>query len=247
MTAKLSRRILVADDDANTRFLCTEILQAAGFEAHTAPDGVSALKMLSTREYDLVITDVNMPELDGFGLYAAAAAVAPRLKERFIFMTAGLGAGAWPKLKGLEARCILKPFKISEFLGFVDSVLLGAARVGRCGAYESQRADRRFELSERCEVYEKSTTHKRVFSAVISDISRGGIKVLYPGAALKAQAQVSVYTSINRLDFQRNATVVWSHEITGCGTASGLVLTQPIPVTSVLVRTLGEDARLAAV
>lgn len=247
MTAKFSRRILVADDDANTRFLCTEILQAAGFEAHTAPDGVSALRMLAAREYDLVVTDVNMPELDGIGLYVSAAAVAPRLKDRFIFMTAGLGAGTWPKLKGLEARCILKPFKISEFLGFVDSVLLGTAREERCGADNAQRADRRFELSERCEVYEKSSTHKRVFSAIISDISRGGIRVFYPGAALKADARVSVYTRINRLDFQRNATVVWSQEIKGCGTASGLSLTQPIPVASVLVSTAHADARLAVV
>ena len=247
MTAKLFRRILIADDDANTRFLCTEILQAAGFAAHTAPDGASALQMLSAHEYDLVITDVNMPLLDGIGLYAGAAAMEPRLKDRFIFMTAGLGSDTWPKLKGLEAKCIMKPFKISEFLGFVDTVILGAAGQGHRGAYDSQRADRRFELSERCEVYEKSSTHKRVFSAIVSDVSRGGIKVIYPGAALKAQAQVSVYTRINGLDFLRNATVVWSHEISGCGVASGLSLTNPIPVTSVLVRSAHAEERLAAV
>jgi len=70
-TASLERkesrqRILLAEDQMTTRLLEKSILEAAGFEVETAVDGLAALNRLEQDLYDLVITDVQMPRMDGF-------------------------------------------------------------------------------------------------------------------------------------------------------------------------------------
>lgn len=61
-------RILTVDDSASMRALLRHALSANGFDVVQAEDGVAALEWLALNEVDLVITDINMPRLDGFGL-----------------------------------------------------------------------------------------------------------------------------------------------------------------------------------
>lgn len=61
-------RILTVDDSASMRALLLHALRGHGFHVEQAVDGQEALEWLSTNEVDLVITDINMPRLDGFGL-----------------------------------------------------------------------------------------------------------------------------------------------------------------------------------
>jgi CheY-like chemotaxis protein len=61
-------RILVVDDDPVMRTLPCHVLKAAGYAVDVAPDGASALRLARERGYDLVVTDLDMPGLDGFGL-----------------------------------------------------------------------------------------------------------------------------------------------------------------------------------
>nr|WP_246337892.1 response regulator [Azospirillum oleiclasticum] len=63
--------ILVVDDSLTTRTLEKSILEAHGFEVHLAVNGMQALRHLRAERIDLVIADVQMPELDGFGLLAS--------------------------------------------------------------------------------------------------------------------------------------------------------------------------------
>jgi two-component system chemotaxis sensor kinase CheA len=62
------QRLLVADDSFATRELIRSILSAAGFDVTTAVDGVDALDKLRSAPYDLIVSDVEMPRLDGFQL-----------------------------------------------------------------------------------------------------------------------------------------------------------------------------------
>ncbi|HEX6929241.1 MAG TPA: hybrid sensor histidine kinase/response regulator [Gammaproteobacteria bacterium] len=64
------RSILVAEDSITSRSLLKNILEAAGFEVVTAVDGIDAYTTLKTRAFDLVISDVDMPRLNGFELTA---------------------------------------------------------------------------------------------------------------------------------------------------------------------------------
>ncbi len=61
-------RILTVDDSASMRALLNHALSANGFDVAQADDGLSALEWLAVNEVDVVITDINMPRLDGFGL-----------------------------------------------------------------------------------------------------------------------------------------------------------------------------------
>lgn len=66
--AKARKRILVADDSITTRSLEKSILEAAGYEVAVAPDGAAAWQMLQERGADLLVSDVEMPRMDGFAL-----------------------------------------------------------------------------------------------------------------------------------------------------------------------------------
>jgi two-component system, chemotaxis family, chemotaxis protein CheY len=61
-------RILTVDDSPSMRALLMHALTAEGFHVDQADDGVSALDWLKENECDVVITDINMPRMDGFGL-----------------------------------------------------------------------------------------------------------------------------------------------------------------------------------
>lgn len=67
----MSKRILVVDDSATMRDMLIQYLQASDYMVATATSGAQALDLLKTERYDVIITDLEMPELDGFGLIRA--------------------------------------------------------------------------------------------------------------------------------------------------------------------------------
>jgi two-component system chemotaxis sensor kinase CheA len=68
---KPSFSILVVDDSLTTRTLEKSILEAHGYKVQVAVDGLDALEKLRAEKPDLVISDIQMPRLDGFGLLQA--------------------------------------------------------------------------------------------------------------------------------------------------------------------------------
>lgn len=67
----MSKRILVVDDSATMRDMLIQFLQAGDYMVATATSGAQALDLMKTERYDVIITDLEMPELDGFGLIRA--------------------------------------------------------------------------------------------------------------------------------------------------------------------------------
>jgi two-component system chemotaxis sensor kinase CheA len=61
----------VAEDSITSRTLLRNLLEASGFLVRTAIDGTEALGLLKTEEFDIVVSDVEMPRMDGFELTAA--------------------------------------------------------------------------------------------------------------------------------------------------------------------------------
>ena len=74
----MNRQILAVDDSMSMRMLLRASLTAAGFDVEEAEDGRAALEWLDNNAPMLVITDINMPRLDGFGLIAEL-----RTRDRF--------------------------------------------------------------------------------------------------------------------------------------------------------------------
>ena len=67
----MAAKILVVDDDESLRELLRMLLAAAGYEVSTAPDGISAGYLVLKNPPDLILSDINMPHMDGFEFIAA--------------------------------------------------------------------------------------------------------------------------------------------------------------------------------
>jgi PAS domain S-box-containing protein len=81
------RTILVTEDEPDLARILTKILEAEGHRVETAPNGVQALARLGQRTFDLIVSDIRMPELDGPGLYGEVSRRYPDLLSRFVFLT----------------------------------------------------------------------------------------------------------------------------------------------------------------
>ena len=110
-------RVLVADDKENMRKLFVKIL-ADGYDLETAQDGASALALVATRAYDVVVTDIRMPGADGFELLAAVKARAPTTE---VVMMTGYAtvADAVRAMKQGAFDYLEKPFDPDAALGVV--------------------------------------------------------------------------------------------------------------------------------
>jgi two-component system copper resistance phosphate regulon response regulator CusR len=90
--------ILVIDDEEDLRMLNRAALEDAGFRVETAGDGIEALLKLGGNRYDLVLSDVDMPNLDGFQLLAALSSKG--IQTPVIFLTGR--SDAENEVRGLE-------------------------------------------------------------------------------------------------------------------------------------------------
>ena len=116
-------RILVVDDEKGFREILTEILASGGHYADAAPDEVSALQLLDQKKYDIVITDLGMPNLSGWEIADAIYTSHPDVK---VIMDTGWGAQLEPGKLSLHHvnSFISKPFKIDEILSVVEKVMI---------------------------------------------------------------------------------------------------------------------------
>jgi DNA-binding response OmpR family regulator len=120
----MAKRILVVDDDENILNLEKTILEQKGFEVTGAGGGSEALKLLAERDFDLVLLDVMMPEVDGFTV-CRKIKEDPRLKDiPVIFLTARGGGEALAE--GFESGAVMyinKPFTANKLLTIVNTML----------------------------------------------------------------------------------------------------------------------------
>src|ERR1700730_11145570 len=107
--------ILVVDDQEPVRDLITDILVADGHDVRTAENGVEALRLLGEQEYDVILSDMMMPEMDGQQLYGEIARRWPRIAGRMVFVTAPAeGPGVACLLVRAWSRVVEKPFSVAE-------------------------------------------------------------------------------------------------------------------------------------
>ena len=85
---KRRKSVLVAEDSITSRTLLKNILETAGYQVETAVDGVEALTKLRSGEFDLVVSDVDMPRMNGFVLTEKIRADKKFLELPVILVTA---------------------------------------------------------------------------------------------------------------------------------------------------------------
>lgn len=114
-------KILIVDDDTHLLELLVDTLVEIGYDATGVPDGIQALEKLEDETFDLMISDIKMPGLDGLGLLKKVRRYYPKLPVLFItgFATAEMIGRA--SADGFLA----KPFRISHIEELIEDTLAG--------------------------------------------------------------------------------------------------------------------------
>ena len=115
-------RILLAEDDDSLRIFLSRALDKAGHFVIACSQGDEALSRLRQDVYDLLVTDIVMPELDGISLAKEAAVIDPGLKVMFI---TGFAAVALNPTSGIAPgqTVLSKPFHLRDLVRAIDAVL----------------------------------------------------------------------------------------------------------------------------
>lgn len=118
------KTILTVDDSASVRQLLRVVLQGAGYEVLEAVDGVDGLSKLKGQELSLILTDVNMPKMDGLEFTRQARALPQYKFTPIVLLTTESSAEKKQQGKAAGATAwIIKPFDPEQLLGVVKKVI----------------------------------------------------------------------------------------------------------------------------
>ena len=117
------KKVLVVDDSKTMRDMVTFTLKSEGYDVLEANDGVHALSVLGSGVTDLVITDINMPNMDGITLVSELRAKPAFRSVPILILTTESGSEIKSKGKSAGATgWIVKPFVPEKLIGVVQKV-----------------------------------------------------------------------------------------------------------------------------
>lgn len=111
-------RILLAEDDNVMREYLTRALERSGYAVTGVDRGTAAIPLLKTEHFDLLLTDIVMPEMDGIELAQKASDLVPDLRVMFITGFAAVTLKAGKSMP--QARVLSKPFHLRDLVLEVD-------------------------------------------------------------------------------------------------------------------------------
>lgn len=120
----MSKTILVVDDSASIRQMVESTLKTAGYTVQTAPDGQAALDMCQVKRFDFVLTDQNMPRMDGLTLIKSLRGMTSYRTTPIVVLTTE--ASDTMKSQGRAAGAtgwMVKPFDPAKLLAVASKVL----------------------------------------------------------------------------------------------------------------------------
>jgi len=116
--------MLVVEDDLPIAQMMASILADEGYEVDLAGNGRLALEMIDAQHYDLILTDLRMPELDGVTLYRELERRKPDLLRRVIVITGTSGHPEYESfLEETQVPYLEKPFGLASLLAITRQVL----------------------------------------------------------------------------------------------------------------------------
>ncbi len=122
-TAKL--RILLAEDDDAMRTYLSRALENAGYAVTSVDRGTEALPLLEAEHFDLLLSDIVMPEMDGIELAQKCGEISPRTKVMFITGFAAVTLKA--SREQPQAKVLSKPFHLRDLVLEVERIFAGDA------------------------------------------------------------------------------------------------------------------------
>ena len=115
-------KILLAEDDNDMRRFLVKALENAGFQVSSHDNGMSAYQRLREEPFEMLLTDIVMPEMDGIELARRASELDPDIKIMFITGFAAVAlhpSSQAPK----QAKVLSKPFHLREIVAEVDRMI----------------------------------------------------------------------------------------------------------------------------
>jgi two-component system, OmpR family, alkaline phosphatase synthesis response regulator PhoP len=117
-----SKKILVADDEVSIRRLLQLKLENGGYQVITAANGLEALELIRSQKPDVMITDINMPGMDGVSLCRLTNAMKSERPFLTIVITARISQEDRIWAEGMqETRFMEKPFSPSKLLAYINA------------------------------------------------------------------------------------------------------------------------------
>jgi two-component system cell cycle response regulator CpdR len=111
-------RILLAEDDRVMREYLARALERSGYSVTAVDRGTAALPLIETERFDLLLSDIVMPEMDGIELAQKAGEIAPDMRVMFITGFAAVTLKAGKQVP--TARVLSKPFHLRDLVLEVD-------------------------------------------------------------------------------------------------------------------------------
>ena len=116
----MTPRVLAIDDSRTIRNLLRNCLEGAGFDFHSACDGVEGVEIFEDVDPDVVITDINMPRMDGFGVIEALRSGPAKTNVPIIVLTTESSDGLKARARAAGATgWIVKPFDDGSLVSVV--------------------------------------------------------------------------------------------------------------------------------
>ena len=115
----MTKKILVVDDEPDSLRLLTYFLRREGYEITVAKDGLDAMELLLQSRFDLVLSDLTMPRMNGIAL---ATHIRYNLSDTPIFLMTGYGCDD-ERILALGVPCLSKPLALNQLLSEVQKVL----------------------------------------------------------------------------------------------------------------------------
>ena len=174
MTGTFAERktVLVADDEEDVRFLLSRLLGDVGYDVHLAADGLEALERIDAVHPELMILDLMMPALDGWGVLG-------RLKTHpmppvVVLLTARGDPETFARgMREGAAAYVTKPFRFHELIATVQGLLAGDGKAPVM--HSERRREPRLPVSAEVKVTTRDDTPLALGRVV--DMSRSGLKV----------------------------------------------------------------------
>ena len=114
MSQEIGSRVLVADDDQAIRQLVCTIIKREGLEVDCVADGAEAIEKLQEKEYAVILVDLMMPRVDGFGVIAYLKKHPPTYKPVVLVVTAYADQTFKKVDPNIVTGVIRKPFEVAE-------------------------------------------------------------------------------------------------------------------------------------
>lgn len=121
--------VLVVDDEPLVAQLFADLLARDGHAVDTAPNGRVALRKMAEHDYDVILSDIRMPELDGPGLWEALAQQRPELLPRVVFVSGeSLSPAAQAFFQRTKAPFLQKPLEVARLRRLAGEMVAARAR-----------------------------------------------------------------------------------------------------------------------